>query len=247
LKEITESIIEAIFYPGGFIMQVNTNYAAQPAYDAANVQSAQTRARTGNDYLQDLKARYPQANISARDFAGAGDIRSYAAGKSGEFNDVAISPEALDKFANDPAAAAEMEALLQEFLDAEPRARALAESLGATDAARGMVVDKNGEATFWMSGTVKGGADNKEPSSIIDRLLKNPSAAERRKKLEEKRKENAAEEERIEEKRAKERREREEMLKRTQRTLFAATDAVGGLTGSFADKLNDGGSIDISV
>ena len=223
-------------------MQVNTDYSTPQAYMTQRTQSKELRQRTGNDYLNELIKKYPQANISARDFANSDALKSYAMGKSGEFNDVAISPEALAKFANDPQAATEMEALLQEFLALEPRARALAESLGAKDAARGMVVDKNGDATFWMSGTVTSGTESKETENIYDKLL--GSASEKKKKIEAERKEKA-EEKRIEEKRLEERRERKE--ERRQKTLYATAESASGLEDSFANKQSDSGNFDLFV
>jgi hypothetical protein len=73
-------------------------------------------------------------------------------GKIGSFNDVAISPDALEKFANDPAAAAEMEAELQQFIDLEQSDKDAASKIDSTLLGRGMVVDKNGETSFWAVG-----------------------------------------------------------------------------------------------
>lgn len=228
-------------------MQVNNNYAVRPVYETAQTQRTETFARNGSDYLQDLVSRYPQASFSTQDFASAGDIKSYAMSKSGQFNDVAISPHALDKFANDPAAAAEMEALLKEFLGLEQRARDTAEALGATDAARGMVVNKNGEASFWMSGTVTKGSGR---NNMFDRLLPNPSAAERRKTAETERKkasEKAAEEKKFEEKRAEEREEREMLLGlRAGKTVFTTSRNAAGLALSFAE-MPDSGVLDVTI
>ncbi len=46
-------------------------------------------------------------------------MEGYARSKVGKSNDVLIHPDALEKFANDSEAAAEMEGELKEFIDSE--------------------------------------------------------------------------------------------------------------------------------
>jgi hypothetical protein len=126
-------------------MNVNSDYQAVQNITAAQQPQRTTRteaaartektsesaavSRTENEYLQDLKDRYPKANISIRDVGSGSALQSYAAGRNGEFNDVAIHPDALTKFANDPTAA-EFENALKSFLDSEQKHRQAGASNG---------------------------------------------------------------------------------------------------------------------
>jgi hypothetical protein len=140
----------------------NIGSAASPvvqtaqAARAAQTEKATETQRTGQDYLQDLQNRYPNANISVGD---VGNIKDYAYRNDGDMNNVAIHPDALDKFAKDPAAAAKFEDALRGFLDSEQQDKDYAASQGMVMTGRGLYVDKDGNIGAWAVGHSKMGDD----------------------------------------------------------------------------------------
>lgn len=195
----------------------NIGSAASPvvqtaqAARAAQTEKATETQRTGQDYLQDLQNRYPNANISVGD---VGNIKDYAYRNDGDMNNVAIHPDALDKFAKDPAAAAKFEDALRGFLDSEQQDKDYAASQGMVMTGRGLYVDKDGNIGAWAVGHSKMGDDGMKSGREI---------REEMQKAADKKAEKEREEKKAEEKREKERAELEELLGRTpQKQIYAS-------------------------
>jgi hypothetical protein len=169
-------------------MQINTSYNTQAAYHAGAAQS--TSASNVSNYLKGLKERFPNANINIGDFESPQDIKNFASGQIGSFNGITISGKALEKMANDPKMASRIEGEMQTFLDSEQRDKDDLAKEGHTLLARGMVVDKNGDTSFWMVGQNTKDADSKLESIFTrirertDELIKQRA----KKKAEEKKK-----------------------------------------------------------
>jgi hypothetical protein len=221
--------------------QINTDYGTQSVNSVgATGKSGYTG---GADYLNHLKENYPQASFSVRDFSGAAAVNSYAMSKAGEINDVAISPKALEKFAKDPKAAAKMEAELQEFIDLEQVDKDTLAAIGHKLTGRGMVVDKNGETSFWVTGTlVKETSDSNGISRLFD--TKPSSSMEDFKKAAEKR----AEEKKAEEKRVKARKEREKLMGLPDdKPMFLTADTAKDLSRTLVEKSMNDSALDIKA
>jgi hypothetical protein len=219
--------------------QINTDYGAQSVNSVGA--AGKSGYASGADYLNHLKENYPNASFSARDFSGASAIKSYAAGKAGELNDVAISPKALEKFAKDPKAAAKMEAELQEFIDLEQYDKDMLAANSHELTGRGMVVDKNGETSFWVTGTpTKEASDSKGGSELFD-IKPAPSIADFRKTAEKR-----AEEKKAEEKRAKAREERDKLMGISDNEpIFITADTPNALTSLLVEKSMSDGALDV--
>jgi hypothetical protein len=237
----------------GNIMTINTQN--QVTQNTANTQQTQRRTRseaaekaaessasqrTGNDYLQDLKNRYPNANISAQDFGGsASAVQRYAMGKEGEFNDVAIHPAALEKYANNPEAAALFEENLKIFIGKEQQDKQRVAAYGAEITGRGMVVDKDGKISLWTTVETAKGSDSVKSGSEL--------RAEARKDAEEKAKKKA-DEKKAEEKRAEERKEAQELTERlAKRRMFITARNADELSQNLSVAMTEERFIDIKA
>jgi hypothetical protein len=182
-------------------MLVNTQNAVPPNYSvaqtsaAAGAEKVAETNRTGNDYLQDLKDRYPKANISVGDVGGVGGVEGYAWRNNGDLNNVAIHPDALDKFAKDPAAAAKFEETLKWFLDSEDANKAYADSQDMVLTGRGLYVREDGSMGAWAIGYNKASGKSAGEISIEKQkeALKEADKKHAEKKAEEKREAKRAE------------------------------------------------------
>ena len=102
-------------------------------------------------YLNSLKEKYPDVNITVADFKNGKQEDAYMFGCSGG-NNVAISSNILEKMASDPATAAKYEKYIA---DAPKAAEEIKEGLaahGAEMVAGGTVIDKDGKVSYWCIG-----------------------------------------------------------------------------------------------
>lgn len=231
-------------------MRVDTNYGAQQTYGTSQSQRTGASERTGNDYLKELRERHPNANISVGD-VGVGGIEGYAWGQVGKTNGVLIHPDALDKFANDPEAAAKMESELKEFIDSEQSSKDYFDSLGMKLLGRGMVVDENGETRFWCLTQSSSEKDDEEGKSLLEKLMpkKNEKDDDKAlKRAKDKKEAEKAAEKKAEEKREEKRAELEELVESVaQKTVFASGSSFSELADNAVNRLADSSFIDRSV
>jgi phage terminase large subunit-like protein len=85
---------------GSSIIQASTN---QPAH------------HTSHEYLRYLQSKYSNVSVRAEYVGGESILQNHTIDKEGKLS-MAIHPDALDRLANDPAAAAEFEKSLQSFI-----------------------------------------------------------------------------------------------------------------------------------
>ncbi len=108
--------------------------------------------------------------------------------------------------------------------------------------ARGMVVDQNGETTFWGISQTTMGDDDSKGGSLLDKLMpkenKEKTAGEARRARD---KELA--EKKAEEKRAEERREMEELL--SLKTAFSMGTSMDDVASKLTVEAAEGGRLDV--
>ena len=90
-----------------------TDYTNTYAADRANGSS--TLNVDSQAYLNSLKEKYPDVNITVADFKNGKQEDAYMLGSRG-YNNIAVSSSIVEKMAKDPAAAAKYEKVLQKCL-----------------------------------------------------------------------------------------------------------------------------------
>ena len=185
---------------------------ASEAVNAANTKQTESTSQISKDYLNNLRKKYPDVNITVVDFKSQKQKLSYMLGSSGG-NNVAISQSILDKMASDPAAAAKYEKVIADTPDFGKNAKEKVESEpGCTYIASGTCIDKDGKVTYWIVGSKTGegpGTKEKLQKALEEKRVekkqqdkaeaKRKEEIEKQKVLEEKQAERkAAEKERME-------------------------------------------------
>lgn len=123
--------------------------------------------KTGNDtqeYLSQLKAKYPNVNINVADFKNERQEDSYMFGCSGG-NNVVISSNIIEKMASDPETAAKYEKIIEKAPEATKIMKDGIASYGNEMIACGTSIDKNGKVTYWSISRHKPQEDNKTVSN----------------------------------------------------------------------------------
>jgi hypothetical protein len=165
------------------------------------------------DYLQSLKEKYPDVNITVVDFKTEKQERSYMLGSSG-YNNVALSRDILEKMAKDPEVAEKYEKAIGNLPNVVKEAKEKIEATpGSKVLAMGMEIDKEGKISYWCvscSVTEVPTSDRKE--KFKEQLEEKRLAMKEKEKAEEKRKEKIKEQEVLEQKRAEKRKEEQERL-----------------------------------
>ena len=126
-----------------------TDYTNTYAADRTNESSG----FSGNtqDYLNGLKAKYPDVNITVVDFKNDKQMDNYMFGSSGG-NNIAISSNIIQKMATDPATAAKYDKYIADVPKAAEEIKAGLADHGAEMVAGGTVIDKNGKVSYWCIG-----------------------------------------------------------------------------------------------
>lgn len=132
----------------------------------AAVNKPQSGRGTGStqEYISQIKAKYPDVNITVADFKSEKQEDSYMFG-CGRGNNVVISSNIIEKMASDPETAAKYEQIIAE---APKATEIIKEGLAAYDSeliACGTAIDKNGRVTYWSIGRHKPQSDNTTTSN----------------------------------------------------------------------------------
>ena len=167
---------------------------------ANDANSTETVSQSSKDYLNNLRQKYSDVNITVVDFKSEKQELNYMLGCSGG-NNLAISQSVIDKMAKDPAVAAKYEKIISEIPGLEEETKAEVEATGGKYIASGVCVDKDGKVTYWIVGSKSGeGPGTKEK---MQKMLEEKRVEKRKQqKLEAAKKEKLEEQERLEEKRA---------------------------------------------
>ena len=110
-------------------------------------------------YLNSLKEKYPDVNITVVDFKNGKQEDAYMLGSRG-YNNIAVSPGIVEKMAKDPAAAAKYEKVFAEMSGNSERIEKFARENNDEILSAGALIDKNGKASYWMVGRSKDTMEN---------------------------------------------------------------------------------------
>ncbi len=242
------------------INSLTSDYKAQYAKEAisldkkTNDNSQISKEQISKEYLQNLRIKYPDVNITVVDFKSEKQELSYMLGCSGG-NNIAISANIIDKMANDPDVAARYEKVIEKLpQDCKEIKENIESEPGCTCIACGVKIDKNGKVTYWSVGKKVG-----EGPGTKEKFQK--ELEERRTLKKKKAKEEAIKQKKVLEKQALEEKikSRHEENKQLTETLLAKGDSVNNTVKKFingkADVLSDdllnmlelGGRINLSV
>ncbi len=173
---------------------------------ASEAKQSESTAQTTQDYLNNLRKKYSDVNITVVDFKSEKQELSYMIGSSGG-NNVAISSSIVAKMANDPATAAKYEKVIADIPSHGKEVKEKIESEpGCKVYASGVKIDKDGKVTYWIVGSKSGeGPGTKEK---MQKMLEEKRVEKKKQeKAEVSRKEKQKEQEKLEEKRAERRTE----------------------------------------
>ena len=162
-----------------------------------SIQTPEQTAKSTQAYLNDLRRKYSDINITVVDFKNERQERNYMLGCSGG-NNVAISSSVIEQMAQNPEIAAKYEKIIEGVPKVFDELKEKVESdPGSKLIASGMMIDKTGKVTYWSvsSKTSEAPSGNEKMKKILEE-----KRLERKKKekLEEERREKLLEEENLE-------------------------------------------------
>ena len=171
------------------------NVSNKPKTEAA--QNPEQTAKSTQAYLNDLRRKYSDINITVVDFKNERQERSYMLGCSGG-NNVAISSSIIEQMAQNPEIAAKYEKIIEDVPKVFDELKERIESdPGSKLIASGVMIDKSGKVTYWSvsSKTSEAPSGNEKMKKILEE-----KRLERKKqeKFEKERKEKLLEEENLE-------------------------------------------------
>ena len=133
-------------------------------------------------YLNSLKEKYPDVNITVADFKNGKQEDAYMLGSRG-YNNMAVSSSIVEKMAKDPAAAAKYEKVFAEMSGNSERIEKFARENNDEILSAGALIDKNGKVSYWMVGRSKDTMEN--PGTVYKEKVQKQIAEKRAKKKEE--------------------------------------------------------------
>ena len=150
-------------------------------YAAGRANESSTTSSTQN-YLKELKEKYPGVNITVADFNSEKQSDAYMLGSRG-YNNIAVSSSIIEKMASDPAAAAKYEKVFAEMSGNAGRVEKFARENNDEILGAGAVIDKNGKISYWMVGRSKDKMEN--PGTVYKDKIQKQIAEKRAKRKEE--------------------------------------------------------------
>ena len=150
-------------------------------YAAGRANESSTTSSTQN-YLKELKEKYPGVNITVADFNSEKQSDAYMLGSRG-YNNIAVSSSIIEKMASDPAAAAKYEKVFAEMSGNAERVEKFARENNDEILGAGAVIDKNGKISYWMVGRSKDKMEN--PGTVYKEKIQKQIAKKRAKRKEE--------------------------------------------------------------
>ena len=134
------------------------------------------------EYLSQLKAKYPNVNITVADFNSERQSNAYMLGSRG-YNNIAVSSDVIRKMASDPSAAEKYESVFEEMSHNSERIEKFAKENNDEILGAGAVIDKNGKVSYWMAGRSKDKFEN--PGTVYKDKIQQQIKEKRAKKKEE--------------------------------------------------------------
>ena len=156
-------------------------YAAST--NAASAKGSSEANRTTQEYLTELKQKYPDVNITVADFSNIEQRKSYMFSCSG-YSNVVISSKIIEKMASDPAVAAKYEKVIADAPDLGERFKKEISAMGGEQIACGTVIDKDGKVTYWGISRAK---PRENPGTVYKEKVQKQLAEKREKKKKEER------------------------------------------------------------
>lgn len=150
-------------------------------YAAGRVNESSTTSSTQN-YLKEMKEKYPGVNITVADFNSEKQSDAYMLGSRG-YNNIAVSSSIIEKMASDPAAATKYEKVFVEMSGNAERVEKFARENNDEILGAGAVIDKNGKISYWMVGRSKDKMEN--PGTVYKEKIQKQIAEKRAKRKEE--------------------------------------------------------------
>ena len=157
-----------------------TDYTNTYAADRANGSSSLNG--DSQAYLNSLKEKYQDVNITVADFKNGKQEDAYMLGSRG-YNNIAVSSSIVEKMASDPAAAAKYEKVFAEMSGNSERIEKFARENNDEILSAGALIDKNGKVSYWMVGRSKDTMEN--PGTVYKEKVQKQIAQKRAKKKEE--------------------------------------------------------------
>ncbi len=223
--------------------QTKDTKSAGETKTASEAKRSESTSQTSQDYLNNLRKKYSDVNITVVDFKSEKQELSYMLGSSGG-NNVAISSSVIAKMANDPVVAAKYEKIIADIPNHGKEVKEKIESEpGCKVYASGVKIDKDGKVTYWIVGGKSGeGPGTKEK---MQKMLEEKRVEKKKQeKAEAARKEKLKEQEKLEEKQAERRAEekdRMELLMSKGDSVEAAISKFGkGEADVVSEKMLDG-------
>ena len=201
--------------------QTKETKSASELAKANETKKAESTTQTSQDYLNNLRKKYSNINITVADFKSEKQELSYMLGCSGG-NNIVISQNIINQMAQDPATAAKYEKVISDIPNAAKDIKERVESTpGSKLIASGAKIDKDGKVTYWsVSSRIGEGPGTKEK---MQKMLEEKRAEKKKQeKAETARKEKLKEQEKLEEKQAERRAEEKEQME----LLLAKGDSV---------------------
>ena len=151
-------------------------------YEADRVNGSSSLNGDSQAYLNSLKEKYPDVNITVADFKSGKQEDAYMLGSRG-YNNIAVSSSIVEKMASDPAAAAKYEKIFAEMSGNSERVEKFAKENNQEILGAGAIIDKNGKVSYWMAGRSKNKIEN--PGTVYKEKVQKQIAEKRAKKKEE--------------------------------------------------------------
>lgn len=152
---------------------------------------------TSNAYLNNLRQKYSNVNITVADFSSEKQLKSYMFGCGG-YNNIAISSSIIEKMASDPATAAKYEKVIADAPNLGEEFKSECAALGTELLSCGTVIDKDGNVSYWGIGRMKEDVEN--PGTLYkEKVQKQLEEKRTEKKKQEKAESNRTEKEKAQE------------------------------------------------
>ena len=142
------------------------------AYAADRAKGSSPLNGDSQAYLNSLKEKYPDVNITVADFKNGKQEDAYMLGSRG-YNNIAVSSSIVEKMASDPAAAAKYEKVFAEMSGNSERIEKFARENNDEILSAGALIDKNGKVSYWMAGRSRDTMEN--PARFIKKRYRSRS------------------------------------------------------------------------
>ena len=214
------------------VNEYTNTYAAK---NSASTKGSSGLSETAQEYLDELRQKYPDVNITMADFSNLEQRKAYMFSCSG-YNNVAISSKIVERMASDPATAAKYEKVIAETPEQGEKFVKDCEARNTIVYAQGVVIDKDGKVTYWAIGGDKEPHEN--PGTVYKEKVQ--------KQLEEKRAKKK-EEEKLKEKRLEQAETAEQLLEKLKADLTTETAGDSAVTTAKIPEKGKGTQVDYTI